>query len=116
MLRTASWLVQLPSRVERVGATELDQRRRGEVLRVVRHAPTARPAEALLRSGGLTHGLTTPRLRGLPLAETDFDDLYALHRDERVLAAFGADPLTAEETRAATTGRQTVFAPRGARG
>jgi [ribosomal protein S5]-alanine N-acetyltransferase len=43
--------------------------------------------------------IATPRLRGLPLAETDFDDLYALHRDERVLAAFGADPSTAEETR-----------------
>jgi RimJ/RimL family protein N-acetyltransferase len=43
--------------------------------------------------------IVTPRLRGLPLAETDFDDLYALHRDERVLAAFGADPSTAEETR-----------------
>lgn len=45
------------------------------------------------------HALVTTRLRGLPLSEADFDDLYALHRDERVLAAFGADPGTAEETR-----------------
>jgi hypothetical protein len=30
----------------------------------------------------------TTRLRGLPLSETDFDDLYDLNRDERVLAAF----------------------------
>jgi RimJ/RimL family protein N-acetyltransferase len=43
--------------------------------------------------------LVTPRLRGLPLSEGDFDDLYALHRDERVLAAFGAEPGSAEETR-----------------
>jgi [ribosomal protein S5]-alanine N-acetyltransferase len=45
------------------------------------------------------HVLITPRLRGLPLSEADFDDLYALHRDPQVLAAFGADLLTAEETR-----------------
>ena len=44
--------------------------------------------------------LVTARLRGLPLSESDFDDLYALHRDQRVLAAFGAEPSTAEETRA----------------
>ncbi len=42
--------------------------------------------------------IVTARLRGLPLSEADFHDLYALHRDERVLAAFGADPSTAEET------------------
>jgi RimJ/RimL family protein N-acetyltransferase len=47
----------------------------------------------------VTHALVTPRLRGLPLSEDDFDDLHALHRDERVLAAFGADPASAEETR-----------------
>ncbi|MFN2467634.1 MAG: GNAT family N-acetyltransferase [Gaiellaceae bacterium] len=44
--------------------------------------------------------IVTPRLRGLPLAETDFDDLHALHRDDRVLAAFGAGPASAAETRA----------------
>jgi [ribosomal protein S5]-alanine N-acetyltransferase len=43
--------------------------------------------------------IETPRLRGLPLSETDFDDLYALHRDERVLAAFGADPASADGVR-----------------
>ena len=47
----------------------------------------------------MTRELVTPRLRGLPLAETDFDDLYELHRDERVLAAFGAEPSTVEDTR-----------------
>lgn len=47
----------------------------------------------------MTHTLVTPRLEGGPISASDFDDLYALHRDERVLAAFGADPLTAEETR-----------------
>jgi RimJ/RimL family protein N-acetyltransferase len=45
------------------------------------------------------HALITRRLRGLPLSEADFDDLYALHRDPRVLAAFSAELLTAEETR-----------------
>jgi [ribosomal protein S5]-alanine N-acetyltransferase len=39
----------------------------------------------------------TPRLRGLPLSESDFDDLYVLHRDPKVLAAFGADPSTPED-------------------
>jgi ribosomal-protein-alanine N-acetyltransferase len=43
--------------------------------------------------------LNTARLRGLPLSETDFDDLLELHRDELVLSAFGADPATAAETR-----------------
>ncbi|HEU0335711.1 MAG TPA: GNAT family N-acetyltransferase [Gaiellaceae bacterium] len=43
--------------------------------------------------------LTTPRLRGSPLCADDSDDLAALHRDQQVLAAFGAGPLTAEETR-----------------
>ena len=41
--------------------------------------------------------LMTTRLRGLPLSETDFADLYDLTRDERVLAAFGAEPGTAAE-------------------
>jgi ribosomal-protein-alanine N-acetyltransferase len=54
----------------------------------------------MLRSGALVDALATPRLRGLPLSEADFNDLYALHRDERVLAAFGSAPSTAEETRA----------------
>jgi RimJ/RimL family protein N-acetyltransferase len=44
--------------------------------------------------------LATGRLRGLPLSATDLGDLGALHRDERVLAAFGAGPMTADETRA----------------
>ena len=43
--------------------------------------------------------IPTSRLRGEPLSERDFDDLYRLHRDERVLAAFGAEPSSAEETR-----------------
>jgi [ribosomal protein S5]-alanine N-acetyltransferase len=41
----------------------------------------------------------TRRLVGRPLAESDFADLYTLHRDERVLAAFHAEVNTAEETR-----------------
>jgi RimJ/RimL family protein N-acetyltransferase len=40
----------------------------------------------------------TRRLVGRPLAESDFAELYALHRDERVVAAFNAQPNTAEET------------------
>ena len=48
----------------------------------------------------MTGILVTTRLRGLPLSEADFDELYALHRDERVLAAFGAEPDTAKDTRA----------------
>ena len=47
----------------------------------------------------MTHALETSRLEGVPISAADFDDLYALHRDERVLAAFGADPLTVDETR-----------------
>jgi ribosomal-protein-alanine N-acetyltransferase len=46
------------------------------------------------------HTLATPRLRGRPLGESDFDDLHALHRDRRVLAWFGAEPDTPAETRA----------------
>ena len=42
----------------------------------------------------------TPRLRGLPLAETDFEDLHALHGDLRVIRAFGGtEPSTLEEAR-----------------
>lgn len=46
--------------------------------------------------------LVTPRLRGLPLAESDLDDLLVLHRDLRILALFDPDPepLTDDETRA----------------
>jgi ribosomal-protein-alanine N-acetyltransferase len=47
----------------------------------------------------IVSALATPRLHGLPLAESDFDDLHALHGDGRVLAWFGADPDTPEETR-----------------
>ena len=43
--------------------------------------------------------IVTPRLRGAPLAESDLADLCVLHRDERVLAAFGAEPETDEDTR-----------------
>ena len=43
--------------------------------------------------------IVTPRLRGLPLSEADFDDLYALHRDRRILAPFRAEPSNAAETR-----------------
>jgi RimJ/RimL family protein N-acetyltransferase len=46
------------------------------------------------------HTLATLRLRGRPLAESDYDDLHALHRDGRVLAWFGAEPDTPAETRA----------------
>jgi [ribosomal protein S5]-alanine N-acetyltransferase len=43
--------------------------------------------------------LATARLLGRPLSEDDFDDLYLLHRDKRILASFGdTTPLTAEET------------------
>ena len=44
--------------------------------------------------------ITTARLRGLPLAESDLEDLIPLHRDERVLRPFGASPATEDETRA----------------
>lgn len=37
----------------------------------------------------MARSISTPRLRGLPLAESDLDDLYALHHDERVMASFG---------------------------
>lgn len=43
--------------------------------------------------------IATPRLRGFALSESDFEDLYALHRDPQVLAAFGADPSTPEDVR-----------------
>ncbi len=43
--------------------------------------------------------IMTARLRGLPLAETDFADLCALHSDERVVAAFHAAVNSEEETR-----------------
>ena len=43
--------------------------------------------------------ITTPRLRGLPLAETDFADLCALHRDKQVVAAFHATVNSEKETR-----------------
>jgi [ribosomal protein S5]-alanine N-acetyltransferase len=41
--------------------------------------------------------IVTPRLLGLALSESDFQDLYALHRDSKVLEAFGADPSTPED-------------------
>ena len=44
--------------------------------------------------------LETARLRGLPLAESDLTELIPLHRDERVLRAFGAEPESDDETRA----------------
>lgn len=43
--------------------------------------------------------IVTARLRGLPLAESDLSDLIPLHRDERVLRAFGAEPDTDDDTR-----------------
>lgn len=43
--------------------------------------------------------IVTARLRGEPLAESDLTDLIPLHRDERVLRAFGAEPETDDETR-----------------
>jgi RimJ/RimL family protein N-acetyltransferase len=43
--------------------------------------------------------IVTRRLVGRPLAETDFDDLCALHRDERIVAAFHATANSEEETR-----------------
>ena len=41
----------------------------------------------------------TARLTGTPLADSDFDDLCALHADVRVVSAFHTDPLTHQETR-----------------
>jgi RimJ/RimL family protein N-acetyltransferase len=46
------------------------------------------------------HALATSRLRGRPLAESDYDDLHALHRDRSVLAWFGAEPDAPTETSA----------------
>jgi RimJ/RimL family protein N-acetyltransferase len=46
--------------------------------------------------------IVTPRLRGLPLSEADFDDLCALHLDARVLAPFGVLPSSPEKTAAET--------------
>lgn len=37
----------------------------------------------------MPRSIETRRLRGLPLAESDFADLRALHRDEQVMASFG---------------------------
>jgi RimJ/RimL family protein N-acetyltransferase len=45
------------------------------------------------------HVLATSRLGGCPLAESDFVDLHALHRDRRVLAWFGAEPDTPGDAR-----------------
>ena len=42
--------------------------------------------------------LQTARLVGLPLSSTDFADLYRLHRDEKVLAPFGASPGSRADT------------------
>lgn len=47
----------------------------------------------------MSGAIVTPRLRGLPLAATDFDDLCALHSDERVVAAFHANVNSPDETR-----------------
>ena len=46
--------------------------------------------------------IVTPRLRGLPLSEADFDDLCALHLDARVLAPFGVLPSSPDGTAAET--------------
>ena len=43
--------------------------------------------------------IVTARLRGAPLDESDLARLCDLHRDERVLAAFDAEPMTDDETR-----------------
>ena len=43
--------------------------------------------------------IVTARLHGAPLDESDLAGLCALHRDERVLAAFDAEPMTEDETR-----------------
>ena len=43
--------------------------------------------------------IVTSRLRGRPLAESDLAELLVLHRDQRVLSAFGAAPGTADDTR-----------------
>ena len=50
----------------------------------------------------MTHSIITDRLHGLPLSESDFDDLCALHSDARVLAAFGHVPSAPDETAAGT--------------
>lgn len=49
--------------------------------------------------GSVGNSILTRRLVGLPLAEGDFAELCVLHRDERVLAAFGLNKFADEETR-----------------
>jgi RimJ/RimL family protein N-acetyltransferase len=43
--------------------------------------------------------IVTSRLCGTPLATSDLPELLLLHRDQRVLSAFGAEPGTDDETR-----------------
>jgi len=43
--------------------------------------------------------IVTSRLRGRPLEESDLADLLVLHRDQRVLSAFGAERGTDDDTR-----------------
>src|SRR6476469_717175 len=43
--------------------------------------------------------IVTSRLRGRPLQESDLAELLVLHRDERVLSAFGAERGTDDDTR-----------------
>jgi RimJ/RimL family protein N-acetyltransferase len=43
--------------------------------------------------------IVTSRLCGVPLAASDLPELLVLHRDQRVLSAFGAEPDTDDDTR-----------------
>ena len=43
--------------------------------------------------------IVTTRLLGVPLAESDLPELWALHCDERIVTAFGATAQTEVETR-----------------
>jgi len=43
--------------------------------------------------------IETSRLTGRPLAASDLSELLVLHRDQRVLSAFGAEPGTDDDTR-----------------
>jgi ribosomal-protein-alanine N-acetyltransferase len=42
--------------------------------------------------------IVTARLQGTPLTESDLSQLVALHGEQRILSAFGAEPGTADET------------------
>jgi [ribosomal protein S5]-alanine N-acetyltransferase len=69
-----------------------------------RHGAVARKADhvesTLAQASYRRSMIVTARLRGTPLEESDLSLLVALHRDEKILSAFGAERQTPEETRA----------------